>query len=327
MLLWFDGFDETAGLPSDSYFVSVPSNATGVPGRFGGHAINLSNCSIGLPISPSGSSIYVGFALYLPVSGYAAVTELLGFSDGTMLKVDEKYGAFSLYEPGGTLIGSIPANPAVIAAWTYVELGITFGSPGTFTIRLNGALAASGSISSSASISLVTIYETVSSGLEIDDYYICDGSGTTNNTFLGNQKVVTYMPSAAGRVTQFTPEGESANYECVDEIPSDGDTTYVQSQTPGNVDCYDLALISGQTAPTGAIAGVKVTSVARIDNAGSRTLESGIGNGTSESYGNAVGLSGSYVSYPSFFAENPFTSAPFAPGDLASLQAAIQVTT
>jgi len=62
----------------------------------------------------------------------------------------------------------------------------------------------------------------------------------------------TLRPNASGDLTTLNPVGDSPNYKCVDDVSSDGDTTYVATTTaqPGNSDLYnieDTAIPAGST--------------------------------------------------------------------------------
>ena len=63
-----------------------------------------------------------------------------------------------------------------------------------------------------------------------------DGSGTTNNDFLGDIRVDAIHPNGAGNYTQLTPSAGS-NYECVDETNMD-DSDYVEGANAGDKDSY-----------------------------------------------------------------------------------------
>jgi hypothetical protein len=86
--------------------------------------------------------------------------------------------------------------------------------------------------------------------------WILNDVGSLNNNFIGDQTAV-YLPPNGNSAVQFTPSGSPplANWECVDEIPHNTDTDYVESPTTGHVDLLTLTDI-----PV-AFAGKQITGV------------------------------------------------------------------
>ncbi len=68
-------------------------------------------------------------------------------------------------------------------------------------------------------------------------------------------------PNANGGTVQWSRAGCSSNFDCVDESPSDGNSTYVYSSTLGQVDLYELANLPGGTGP---ILSVTITALVRV---------------------------------------------------------------
>lgn len=71
-----------------------------------------------------------------------------------------------------------------------------------------------------------------------DVFYVCDGSGSINNTFLGNVHSRLLVPVADTADADFTPSTGSENYAMVSEAAPDGDTTYNASDNPGDTDLF-----------------------------------------------------------------------------------------
>jgi hypothetical protein len=87
--------------------------------------------------------------------------------------------------------------------------------------------------------------------------------------------VVTLRPNADTAQADFKPSSGSAHSTLVEEAPDDdGDASYVESGTVGHKDLYayqDLTLTPA------AILAVQVGTVARKDDAGSRSLQAARG--------------------------------------------------
>lgn len=198
----------------------------------------------------------------------------------------------------GTALATVEA-PLAFSTWYYIELAAYIhDTAGTLTVRVNGAsvitLSGVDTKNTANAYANQLALRSPNNGnalTMIDDLYICDGAGSTNNSLLGDCKVVALLPSGAGASTDWTPSA-GANYECVDEATPDDDTTYVSSATAGHKDTYALGDLSG----SGTVYGVQALYRVRKDDAGTRTvksvLRSGAGteaNGTSNNVGDTYG--------------------------------------
>jgi hypothetical protein len=193
---------------------------------------------------------------------------------------------------------------------------------------VNGISKASGSVAHSGggpgistTINFGDLQSAFGGSLKICDIYIRDTTGSYANTNFGNGKVILLTPNAAGRVTNFTPVGQPANWQNAAEIPPQGDSDYNYSAAVGAEDCYKLSA-PGTNATVG---GVQVFASARMDTVNPRGIELGIGNGTTENFGSPYGLTQTYAGYTSQFSNNPFTGVGWFNVDLTTLQAAVEV--
>lgn len=96
----------------------------------------------------------------------------------------------------------------------------------------------------------------------LDDVYIFDGTGTENNDFAGDSKVVTLFPDGSGNQNDFDgSDGNSIdNHLLVDETPADDDTTHVDGEFGEEIDLYTLDDIAVKPA---SIHAVQVNMVAK----------------------------------------------------------------
>ena len=98
---------------------------------------------------------------------------------------------------------------------------------------------------------------------ELDDIYICDTDGTTNNDLLGRVVIGGIFPSADGDASDWTPASGTDNSAMVDDIPTDDDTSYVENNIQGEEDLYDYADLS--TITTEPILGLQVNTDVRMN--------------------------------------------------------------
>ena len=157
-------------------------------------------------------------------------------------------------------------------------------------------------------------------GIKIDDLYICDGDGTTNNDFLGDVRVCALFPNGAD-VSEWTPSA-GANYECVDDNPANDDTDYVSSSTANQIDTYAL---SDLPAFTGDIKGVQALLCARKDDAGTRQIAQVIKPDATNHVGTTRELADNYTYYRELWENNPDTTNPWTISEINSLKAGVKM--
>lgn len=269
-----------------------------------------------------GPQAYVGMAMNLSV---VQEGNLLWFKDESTSQVQitlSTNGNVVVNYNGGSQQASYIPTAGV---WNYWEVGITFGSgtSGSVTVRVNGS-----------PIITVTGVDTIGSGNAyfndiifgdngvsqsyIDDFYICDGSGSAYNTFLGDVRVYGLLPAGAGSSTQWTPNGAASNYECMNQVPPNA-SDYVSSSTPGQVDLYTM-----QTVPAAAqIIGVQVSYYAQKTDSGTRTLQSVVKSGSVQAEGaeNNLGTSPQY--FQDVFYNDPNTGAAWTLAAVNAMQVGI----
>ena len=135
--------------------------------------------------------------------------------------------------------------------------------------------------------------------------------------------VLTLRPNAAGDKTELAPHGATYNWDCVDEVTPDEDTTYVQ--TVDNDNPYsDLYNFPNHTTETGDINSVKLYMRVRTT--------SGVNNdrfyiktgGTAYSYAPDTNWTTSYATQSHTWTLNPKTGVAFTWTDIDNFQAGFQ---
>ena len=120
---------------------------------------------------------------------------------------------------------------------------------------------------------------------------------------------MTLRPNADTSQKDFTPSAGSSHYAMVADAPDDdGDATHVESGTVGHKDLYGYQELSGTPA---AIMAVQVTTVARKDHAGSRSLRAVLKLGATTANSATRVLAASYALYDDRFEVVP---RPVPPG-------------
>lgn len=351
-LLFLDGCDLHASHADLLRRWSSASSSTQVDvlttgGRFGGGAIRLRTIAGEETLSknlgpPYSVTLIIGAAVMLEpesTTSTAGEDEILQLLDSaavvhltlTWSSLDQLLRIYRGTQTGTLLATSGQALP--IQVWAHLELKATIAdSGGQVEVRLDGAqvLSFSGDTRNAGTAEIATVrFSThlVSTGnrhlLRLDDVYLCDTSGSRNNDFLGDVKVVTLRPNADTAQADFTPSTGSVHYSLVAEAPDDdGDASYVESGTVGHKDLYGYQDLTGTPA---AILALQLATVARKDDAGSRSLRAVLKSGATTANGATRVLGTSYTLYDDRFEADPATGAAWSKAGVDALQAGAEV--
>jgi len=203
----------------------------------------------------------------------------------------------------GTVVATSSVLPVDVE--THVEIAITFhDSTGAVEIFLNG-------LSNVA----VTNQDTIRYGTECDiiswmagvpyfnwptGWKLTDCVVHVAASPIGDVGVYYVEPDADGADGDFTPSAGD-NFECVDDIGPDEDTTYNESDgTAGHRDSVGTAGVTGMT-----VLSVGVLVRARKTDTGTATLLLGAIHGASEDQSAAKGLAEGYLTLVEFFDDCP----------------------
>lgn len=230
-------------------------------------------------------------------------------------------GALNLKRGGTSGTNLVASTDALLAnVWYYVEAKLTIDdSVGSFSVRVNGQEWATYTGDTKYSYyydgaSAIKMYG-MPSAVKIwyDDLYICDGTGSQNNDFLGDVRVDTLFPTGAGNAADFTPTGNANNWENVADTAPDEDTSYNGSDT---VDAQDSFTFGSLSALDSSIFGVQENILAKKDDAGTRLLH-GLTRVSSTDYeGSDLSLPDSYANQTQIWEQNPSTSANWTEAEI-----------
>lgn len=228
--------------------------------------------------------------------------------------------------PGGTRY-TVPAQfNQQQGVYVRYELKVVIagGTGGSFELRVNGlvALAVSGINTDPTGTGHANIFSLGGLGGGADSYhddvYLADD-------FLGDIIVVEQTPNADGFYTAWTPLTGVNHFAMVNEIPPDGDTSYVSSQNVGDSDTYLFPLPSFVTPAT--VVARQTVHYARKDLAGTRIFAPLLRQGGADFVGadQSIGLT-TYTFYKQAFSVNPVTGLPWTVSDLTSCEIGERVT-
>lgn len=328
-LRFIDGADHYATADITRKWNAVgPSGTCAVQvglGRFGGgNALRIDplSCSVTKTLDNQGTWI-VGFAMQTPglPTGSAVLVQFIDSVNGVQcdLRVNSD-GTLSVTRNGAPLTGGQSTASIRVGSWNYIEVKVSISTSiaaNAVQVQLNSAVvltvAAGQSTQLSANASANTIVLAGAFvGCLFDDIYIADGNGAVNNTFLNDSRVVALLPNGAGALTAFSVTGAPTNWQATSDNPPDNDTSYVSSNTPGNIDLYTVPNLS----VAGTIRGVQTVIDARKDDAGSHGLAAEVRIGGTNYNGATVQLGSTYVMQTEIRETNPFTGVAWTQSDI-----------
>lgn len=329
----FDYYDETQVQRVWSYF----QNGVSTLGRFGGKAYSWNNQGgfLSKPI-PAASTVIMGVAFFLSYGD--ATNPIIVFQDGTtsmsspITQIDIRVtndAGFQVTRNGTVIATSLP-NLFTFNFWNYLEVKVfVHDSTGFVQIRLNGqtylnATALDTKNTGNNYINMFRFQPFGNTGMfnfKIDDVYVCDDTGTTNNGFLGECRVQTQYPTANGDQNDFLAVGAASNWQTVDETPADDDLTYVRSAVVGATDNYAM----GTLALTGTIFGVQLNVSHRKDDVGSRTVTPVIKAGTTHYEGALFPCGSDYSVAQKIWEKNPDTATTWTNVSLNNIFAGVRI--
>lgn len=216
---------------------------------------------------------------------------------------------FYFRDAAGDAVGFSRAN-LTYGEYHYVEAKIvSHATAGTVEVRVNGCpilnLSSVNTLNTGGTITNVHVGFATDifhkANTNLDDFYVCDGSGSVNNDFLGDVTVRTLFPDGDD-TTQFSTTGNvgySTHYEQVnygDALPS---SDWVEDASTGNRDIYTMG---NSTDNFATIFGVVGWVYARYNSSASTYRIVCDSNGTESESGNIV--ASSVYRHDSFILEN-----------------------
>lgn len=343
-LLFIDGFDHYATADISKKWSSLTgSNSTiaAAGGRRSGGSWVASTLASQQSLTKTfaaTASFAIGLALNystFPTSNVDAVIALL---DAGSVQCDVRInldGTISVTRNGtaltnGTSVVSIPTG-----TWFYLEFKVTIADSigaNTCKVRVNGVdvitVATGQDVKSTANatangIRIGGISNSGNGSRSVDDFYLCNQSGSVNNDFLGDSRIDTLFPTSDGNYSQFTPSTGSTHYVLVDETtPNTSD--YNDGAAVNDRDSYGLGNLSNITVQT--VHGVQVNAALMKDDAGAKSACTMVRSGSTNADGASapIGTSQAYVSQ--IYEEDPAAVAAWTETTVNAMEAGVKVT-
>jgi len=330
-LIFAEGFDWIeSSLTGDALTNELPTwggsdlQVSGTPGsliagRLGGNAIGMGSLANHRLITPlinttGATDGIIGFAFLTPPAFFADVIFQLRGANTTA----NSFSAFQITIGASGVLSFDPHNfssPEVAIGslnpnqWYYLEIkfdmGTTNFSAQPVVVHLDGVEAINTNLNIGDDDGW-TGFQLNGANFAFDDIYVCSTSGPVNNDILGPITIRALLPDADGGVTDFSGSAPGNHFELVDELGSDGDTTFVESTAPGQTELYSHV----PSAPTGNVIGVVQTVTMRATDATPVNVQfTTRTGGTNSNHSNLTVGTQNFLAYHETYDLNPANSA------------------
>jgi hypothetical protein len=218
------------------------------------------------------------------------------------------------FDGTGSAVGNV--SGVINYGWQYVELVGNIGTNGNLKIYVNGT-----EVLNLTNVNLSSTGSTQYTGIAIGaGYGASSGGGASKNFFddiyvndvatrVGDMRVQTLDLTGDTSQKNFTVFPSGGNWAAVDEVGSDGDTTYVSSSTVGHTDRYTVDGITFNIPPSKVFPAVAVSAIAKkVSGTGSRELALVLRAGSTQTQAAGHFVTDTYRYYQSIFATNPATA-------------------
>jgi hypothetical protein len=334
MITRLDNFNNYATADLLKWWTTLNTNASIFSGgRFGGNLLNLSGGTQGVRLLGVAASNRRAFGLnYIRISAIDSHRAELDFMVGAavQVRITAKGNTIEAFRGTSTSIGS-QAVTLVSDVWYYLEAEVTISSTvGTVKVWVNNVLVlnlagVNTHSTGAASTDGYQIGNPNSGTHRFDELYLTDGEGTDNVGRLGPRRVIQPTLNGDGASSAWTPSAAVAHYTLVDDVSAPSEADYIESDTPGNIDLFTIAPLSGVTVS--AINGVQLAIVARETGLTERECRSvtRVG-GTNYNSAPSPLLSANFYKF-NVWDQNPATAAPWSKTEVEGAQFGVELTT
>jgi hypothetical protein len=338
----FDCYGSQTDMAASPQWPSLPGSnvITLVPGFYNhGRAISVPNASTAWTLfcepTSAVSEVFIAFDLLLEALPTSTLSTLVACREGSSFHTNiniTSTGAIRMRRSTTQLGTDSTFTFALNTRYRFEMRTVIADSGGLIDVRIDGTSVASvsnvdtrdgGTSGVSSRVELRSMTHSSGIGNTIfDNLTVNDTSGAAPTSWPGARRIETIFPNSDDSV-QWTPSQGSLNYDLIKDATPDL-LTWVQSNTAGQVDRYNLQDLSG--TPTTIDAVQLVTRAGRSDT-GARTMRGFIRSGTTTANGAtftpAATPSGQYVR--DTWHTNPDTNAAWTAAGVDALKAGVEV--
>jgi hypothetical protein len=325
-LLFMDGCQ--GGDRTSRYVASSGTRTTTTPRFAGGAYYNAA--SLNRPITPS-AEVITSAAVYW--SGTSSPTCYLYGDSGAQPHIAVFRNASGLLQvvraPSSTVLAT--GTTVVSDGWHHLQFrGTIADSGGIAQVRLDGATTneidfTGDTRNAGTSTNIDAVWWSSGSGYFLTDIVIFNSAGTVNNSWMGDCRVQTLLPTGNGNTSQGVGSDADSvnNYQLVDEVPFSS-TDYVGVTTDGQGDTYSL---SDLATGTNSVKGIQTSLNVAKSDAGTKSVKRRVRSGGTTYTGPSVALGTTYNTVIEVLELDPATSAAWTVSSVNALEAGFEAAT
>ena len=331
-IIYCDGWDYTASTDPELYTVGRTLAAGTSTSGTGGDAVGTGVRSYG----PIGTSHYVqrnlpaplqsggmGFFMYPTTLTSGIVCDLIdpGATNGVHMSLyRDGYGMLYFVRQRATTVFYTPIH-AREDRWVHIEIKWTIDDVvGSFELRANGNAETqqtfNGDTRAGGALGCWAVRLTgLGNTTFYDKWVVWDTTGTRNNDWLGITDVIPLKPDGVGGFNQWVPNTAVPNWQSVDEVVEDDNTTYNSTTV---VTDKDRLTFEDLPSLNYDVLAVQVSGQAnKVAGAGSYELAWVAYDGVTEATGTTLGnLSTAYLWFTDVFEDHPTSAAPWTAAEV-----------
>lgn len=288
-----------------------------------------------VPITPVPSGTAVGAGIRVRVNSAPSDSTrrgILGFLDNATVQFRLLLASDNSLriDTGGTG-GFITGFRLAFGIWYHIEVKyICADSGGYFEVRVDGTTvytftgdtrnAATGTINwaiGPASLSTANMGE-----VDFDDWVVWDGTGTSENDWLGDVEVQTEFATANDVVTDWTAN-TGTHWDAINDAGEDGDATFISTTTVNSPASFVMSNLEGSP---NRVLGAQITAIARKSDSGNRSIRLGVVSNAVVAEGADVPLGLGYSAAYLMLPRNPDGNVAWTPATFNAALARVRVT-
>lgn len=336
-LLWGDGFDQygtnQAIALSNGYSAFAANSISTVNPRTGLYSVLFTSLNFSyfrriLDASTPTVGVGIGFRANATPSGNAMGIrfETAGGTALVRIALNPELRIVAYSGNTATVLGQSPANAINLSAWQHIEAKlIRSATVGYIEVRIDGILSfIVAGLNLGATDCNAVSFGNPNSGaggninMQVDDFVIWDGTGATNNDFLGDRRCFTSFLTADTAFADWVPSTGLTGFNRINASPP-VDTSYIEGLAPGAISEFQKTAIG---IASSNIAGIIVVSRHQKTDAGTSTIRLGIHSGAFVSNGPEIVPATSFSYQRQIFELDPNGSVPWtkAAADAATIR-------
>jgi hypothetical protein len=273
------------------------------------------------------ADVYVRFYMRVATAPAANTENVFQAHDNTNVKLELRLNSsrqLVAYDTALSVLGT-GATALSLNTWYRIEVRVGTGAAATYEVKIDGVSELSGtgnlSTTNNARVDLgrTTNRNSQATDIYYDDFLIDDA------TYPGAGQIVALTPDGDGNAVTWTiGAGAGNDWENVDEVPADDDTTYLLS-TLSVGQASTVSLISSTAASiSGTIKAVKAFVRTKRDGAANGTFQLRLRSNTTNSDGANAASGSTYGVNQLIHAVDPATSAAWAVAALDSVEVGVE---